>query len=278
MTRGAMHRTALEGVTMRTFRVALLAALLAASFHALPVRATAFSTDQSDLWWNPAESGWGIQLVQRGSVIFATMFVYGASGTPAWYVATMNATGTLLWSGDLYATTGPWFGMVPFDAASVMPRKVGSMTWSAPDVDAGTLTYTVDGVAVAKNLVRQFIANDDFSGTFIGAIHETLTACTNPAKNGTFEDFATIALTQNALDLSFTLTSQMGIACTFAGTLSQNGRFGAATGTTNCSGKINPTTLSSIAIGINSIVTHFDGTDMSNGCVTTGYFAGARHR
>lgn len=262
---------------MRAFRIALVATFLAASLHPLPVSATAFSTDQSDLWWNPAESGWGIQLVQRGSVIFATMFVYGTPGSPTWYVATMNATGSLVWSGDLYATTGPWFGTVPFDPMSVMPRKVGSMTWSAPSINAGTLTYSVDGVGVIKNLVRQFIANDDFSGTFLGAIHETLTACTDPAKNGTFEDFATITLTQNALNLAFTLTSQMGIACTFAGTLSQNGRFGAATGTTNCSGKINPTTLSAIAIGVNSIVTHFDGTDMNNGCVTSGYFAGARH-
>lgn len=264
---------------MRAFRIALVATFFAVSLHTLPVSATAFSTDQSDLWWIPAESGWGIQLVQRGSVIFATMFVYGASGSPAWYVATMNATGPLLWSGDLFATTGPWFGMVPFNTASVMARKVGSMTWNAPSVDAGTLTYSVDGVGVIKNLVRQFITYDDFNGTFLGALHETLSACTDPAKNGTFEDFATIALTQNALNISLTLTSQMGLACTFAGTLSQNGRFGEATGTAACNGKApDPTTFSSIAIGVNSLVTHFDATNAGNGCVTTGYFAGARHR
>lgn len=263
---------------MRALRLAWVATVLVGSLLGRPAAATAFSTDQSDLWWNPAESGWGIQLVQRGSVIFATMFVYGASGTPAWYVATMNPAGTLRWTGDLYATTGPWFGAVPFDTMSVMPRKVGSMTWNAPSVDAGTLNYSVDGVPVSKNLVRQFISYDDFNGSFLGAIHQTQTACTDPAKNGTFEDFATITITQNASSLSFTLTSQLGLACTFAGTLSQNGRFGAATGTSTCGGKINPTTLSSIAVGVNSLVTHFDATDTVNGCVTSGYFAGARHR
>jgi hypothetical protein len=71
--------------------------------------ATKFSADQSDLNYIAAESGWGLQLVQRGSVIFATMFVYGSSTDPTWYVATMNPLGAPLnWSGDLYATTGPW--------------------------------------------------------------------------------------------------------------------------------------------------------------------------
>jgi hypothetical protein len=41
------------------------------------VRGAGLSIDQSDLWWNPAESGWGIQFVHTGSAIFATMYVYG---------------------------------------------------------------------------------------------------------------------------------------------------------------------------------------------------------
>jgi hypothetical protein len=49
----------------------------AALFVASPTYATSFSTDQSDLYYVVIESGWGIQLVQGGSVIFATLFVYG---------------------------------------------------------------------------------------------------------------------------------------------------------------------------------------------------------
>ena len=73
---------------MKMLRRAACVLLAAVSFSALPAYATSFSTDQSDLYYIVAESGWGIQLVQRGSVIFATMFVYGPSGTPTWYVAT----------------------------------------------------------------------------------------------------------------------------------------------------------------------------------------------
>jgi hypothetical protein len=60
--------------------------LAAACFFVSHAYATAYSTDQSDLWWNPNESGWGMQVVQTGSVIFVTMFVYDQNnnlpGTP----------------------------------------------------------------------------------------------------------------------------------------------------------------------------------------------------
>ena len=75
---------------MNAFRRAACVLLAAVSFSASPAYSTAFTTDQSDLWYILAESGWGMQLVQRGSVIFATLFVYGPSGAPTWYVASMS--------------------------------------------------------------------------------------------------------------------------------------------------------------------------------------------
>src|SRR5271163_405622 len=110
---------------MNTLRYAACVMLAAASIFASPGYATSFSTDQSDLWYIPAESGWGMQLVQRGSVIFATLFVYGPSGAPTWYTATMDFTSNLTWTGTLYATTGPYFATVPFDPALVELTPVG---------------------------------------------------------------------------------------------------------------------------------------------------------
>ena len=46
----------------------------------LACRAHAFSQtgeDITDLWWNPAESGWGMNVIQQGDTSFVTMFVYG---------------------------------------------------------------------------------------------------------------------------------------------------------------------------------------------------------
>jgi len=266
---------------MRAIRLACVATMLVACCLAQSVRGTAFSPDQSDLWWNPAESGWGIQFVDRATIIFATMFVYDPNGTATWYTATMPATSTQSWTGDLYLVTkGTWFGNPVFTAVTpANVRKVGTMTWNASSVTAGVLTYTVDGVHVTKNLVRQFIAFDDYSGTFLGAFHETLTNCTNPAKNGTFEDFATITVTQAGQNVGLTFVPQSaGGGCAASGTLTQDGRVGTVTSPTSCGGGPGSIVLSSVVVGLNSLIAHFESTDAANGCKTSGNFAGVRHR
>src|SRR5664279_6303888 len=97
---------------MRTLRLLLASTVVALSLLAPSAGATSYSTDQSDLWYIPAESGWGMQLVQRGNLIFATIFVYDAAGNPTWYIATLSPTATqFVWSGDLYATHASWLGM-----------------------------------------------------------------------------------------------------------------------------------------------------------------------
>ena len=112
--------------------VRMVAMMLFCEFASSLAASASFSTDQSDLWWvDPpgSENGWGLQLVQRDSTIFATIFVYAPSGNPTWYVSTMMPIGApLQWSGDLYATMGPWLGTVPYDPASVTVRKVGTMS------------------------------------------------------------------------------------------------------------------------------------------------------
>src|SRR5579864_5242834 len=164
-----------KGVSMRFIRPALIALFAAVWMAAAaPAAAVAFSIDQSDLWYIPAESGWGMQLVQRNSTIFATLFVYDPAGNPIWYVATMNPIAPSEWSGDLYATTGPWFGTVPFNPASVTVTKVGTMSWTLGSFDdEGTVNYTVSGVSVSKNVIREPLVTEDYSGHFYGVIHQS---------------------------------------------------------------------------------------------------------
>jgi hypothetical protein len=271
---------------MRAIRVALIATLVAAS-HALPVGATAYSSDQSDLWWNPNEPGWGIQFVQRGALIFATMFVYAQNASPTWYTALLSpsaaASGdkasTLAWSGDLAADSGTWFGAPNWTGATA--TKVGTMHWTASNVTSGTLTYTVNGMQVTKQLVREYIVTDDFSGSYVGGLHDTVTGCTDPTKNINIDDFATITITQNAAASTIAVnlvTQQSGLNCTFSGPLTQAGRFGGSTGTFACSGKTTTNgSLTGLVVGIDSIVSHFNDTNPGNGCSSSGYFAGSRH-
>jgi hypothetical protein len=265
---------------MMALRYVACVLLAAASFFVSPAHPTSFSVDQSDLYYIPAESGWGIQLVQRGSVIFGTMFVYGPSNTPTWYVATMQFAGNFTWTGDLYATTGPYFGTVPFNPANVVATKVGTMTWVAQTVETGTLSYVVDGVAVTKNVVRQTLVFDDYSGTYLGGIHFTLTGCVNPADNGSGEiPIATISVVQDGASLRITI-SVLGVTlAAISGTLSQSGQFGAVLGTfSDDFGDSGTASVSALNVQVNALAATYSLNSSSSGCQNVGYFAGMRSR
>ena len=196
--------------------------------------ATSFTTDQSDLWYIPAESGWGMQLVQRDGVIFATLYAYDINYKPTWFVATMDYQGSLVWNGDLLATTGPWFGTTPFDPTAVTVRKVGKMTWTSKTVNTGTVSYDVDGVNVSKDVVREGIALDDFSGHYAGATHRAQSGCTNPSLNAVTETLGVMYVTQTGTTFDLTNYPMGGGSCTYTGPLTQAGQMGSATGSYSC--------------------------------------------
>jgi hypothetical protein len=259
-------------ILCRAARAALAVVFLLAS----PVHATAVTPDQSDLWWIPAESGWGVQLVQRGSVIFATLFVYGPNGEPTWYTATLNYNANLTWTGALIATTGPYFATVPFNPATVVLNQVGTMTWAAATVDTGTLSYVVNGAAVTKDVVRETLVVDDYPGTYLGAFHITTTQCSNATSNGSADyPTATFVVTQNGPAVGITLTALTTI--TIAGTLTQSGQFGTVTGTYNSSSGISGNaTVSAMNVQLNSLTANLALNSSGLGCQSVGYLAGMR--
>jgi len=113
-----------------------------------------FSDNVQDLWWNPAEPGWGVNLTQQGSTLFATLFTFDANGQGLWLVMSGGTpAGTSGYSGPLYQTTGPAFNATPWTAAT--PHQVGTMTLSFTDGNDGTLQYTYNGVSVSKPITRQ---------------------------------------------------------------------------------------------------------------------------
>jgi hypothetical protein len=115
-------------------------------------------SSQTALWWNPAESGWGLNLNHQGNILFGTLFTYDASGVPLWLVMSNGAmqSDAVTFSGDLYRTTGPAFNANPFTPIGPSNlTRVGTMTVSFIDVNGATLRYTVNGVEVAKAIQRQ---------------------------------------------------------------------------------------------------------------------------
>jgi hypothetical protein len=111
------------------------------------------------LWWkSPAgsESGWGMNLAHQADIIFATWFTYDASGKAWWLSMTAPlVSGGNVYSGTLYATTGPPFNAVPFNPALVVPIAVGTGTLTFSDTDNGTFAYSVNGASQTKAITRE---------------------------------------------------------------------------------------------------------------------------
>jgi hypothetical protein len=265
-------------VSMKIFRKTIAVVLLAAAGIVSNAMATSFSTDQSDAWAAQGESGWGFLSFQRGSVIFGAIFVYDQTNTPIWYSATLFNTGNLVWSGDLYETTGPSFGAAFFNQNAVVYRKVGTMTWTATSVTTGQLRYDVDGVFVVKNMARQFVVFDDFGGHFAGGIHEATSGCANPSFNITEERLGILNITQNGQSIALTSFPTSGPTCSYNGTLTQAGQMGAIQGTYNCSsGEVG--SFQAFEMQVNPVaVTGRFTTNSTNlaGCHSEGYFGGMR--
>ena len=134
--------------------------------NCMPVSGSrATSTNYQDLWWNAAESGWGINIAHQDNTLFATLFTYDAAGRGLWLVMSggpRQADGSYF--GPLYRTAGPAFNAVPFTPITASDlTQVGTMRLRFADGERGELTYTVDGVSVDKQITRQVFASPAFA-------------------------------------------------------------------------------------------------------------------
>jgi len=135
----------------------------------------ATATNYQDLWWSgSAESGWGVNLTHQGDSLFVTWFTYAADGKPLWLSATATKVAPGVYSGQLIRTTGPAFKAASFDPAGVTRTVAGSATFTFTSGNAGTFSYTVDGVTQSKAITRMLFAPD--AGTRCGAPHRPLTS------------------------------------------------------------------------------------------------------
>lgn len=192
----------------------------------------------SDLWWNPSESGWGINFIQQFDTIFATMFVYGADGKTSWYVGSSMVTtpaDSSRFTGDLYETTGPWFGTT-FNPASVVVRKVGTITFTATPGALGTtgnLAYSVDGVDVIKSIQRQTWRTVSVEGSYRAQV-VSLPLASNECTAGPEIDSTSDMTVSDAGQINFYDGGSTVMKCQISGPITQNGSLKKLIGTINC--------------------------------------------
>jgi hypothetical protein len=255
-----------------------IAAMIAALGFSLPASGTTFGTDYTDLWWNPAENGWGINLIQQYETLFATLFVYGADNSARWYVASDLHGGQNSFTGTLYQTTGPAFSATWTGTAT--PTPVGSMTISFSNSNSGTLTYVVNGASVTKTIQRQTFRPNSIGGNYIGGMTATATGCSNPADNG-FALITGLLTVQHSsggnpsMRVDFRNAAGTSATCTFTGGYTPQGRLGTISGSYSCTlGSSGTFTMTEVDVSRNGFSAIFSGRDQF--CNYNGYFGGVR--
>jgi hypothetical protein len=198
----------------------LCLALLFCGF-ALP----ACATDYSDMWWLPAESGWGVNFTQNEGVIFMTFFIYGPGNQPTWYVAIAYRDANGNFAGNLYSTVGSYFGAPWNPAEHPAATLAGSASFVPTSPYQGTLTYSLTGgPTVTKSIERQTLTTIALNGNYSGGQAGAYTGCTNSGDNFAYKDYYDLQVAQANGNVTFTFNYSGGLSCTLSGTLTQNGQ------------------------------------------------------
>jgi hypothetical protein len=110
------------------------------------------------MWWNAAESGWGLNLTHHASgQVFGVWYTYTSPNRPYWLILSggqwVNGN---VFTGKLYTVSGPHYAQPAFDTTKVITREVGVMTLTfSGDGNNASFTWSVDGVNGVKLVTRQ---------------------------------------------------------------------------------------------------------------------------
>jgi len=107
----------------------------------------ATATNYSDLWWNPSEAGWGINLAHQGDTIFAAWYTYDVDGSPLWLVVAANRTPAGTYVGDFYHAVGP-------AGPAMQATKVGVATFTFANGNSATFEYSAQLPGMSGAAVR----------------------------------------------------------------------------------------------------------------------------
>src|SRR5438552_253276 len=240
------------------------------------------ATDKTDLWWNPAESGWGMTIAHQGPTIFVTMYVYGTDNQPTWFVGTLlfqstDSQGVNSWAGTWYRVTGPYYGAATFDPASVHATLVGNVSYRELSVNTGQITYNVGTTTVTKSVQRQTLQNNPLvNGNYGGAYFSTASGCNNSSLNGNTSSFITSAISGTPASTTLSiLFGTTGVTCTVTGPYTQTGRVGQVSGSWGCTNSLSGNAnIFEIEANGNTISARVNLT--YNGCTEVGYFGAGR--
>lgn len=224
--------------------VATLIWVLSGTFRA---EAQTFSIDTSaaspltGLWWNANESGWGATITQQSGIMFVTMFVYDAAGSPVWYTVSCTIAGASC-SGDLLRISGGSSPTVAWNGNGIAATKVGTMTLNFSGNDSASMSYTLDGNLITRQISRQIFGpappvQPGLAGQWQGAIIEARSNCSQTQNNGNRATYGQYDIGMGAGSsgaLAISLAGVTGLQCSYSGNFSTNGARLQASGSMSC--------------------------------------------
>ena len=122
------------------------------------------------LWWNPAESGWGMSVTQHDTINFVALYTYDQNAQPVWYVMSncpIVSAGSC--TGDIYQVTGGTPPGVAWNGTGKAVSVAGSGTLTFSDTNHGQFDFTLNGATGSKTIERQLFS----SGTAAQALDYT---------------------------------------------------------------------------------------------------------
>jgi hypothetical protein len=192
----------------------------------------------TDLWYNPQQSGWGVNVVQQLETAFVTLFTYGPDGKPTWYYASdarvtaYSAGGLPQFSGTLYRAEGPWHG-APHDPSRFKPVAVGAIDLELLGKSSMRVHTLIDGVRDVREVVRQTWDQELLAANYVG---QFVLRLATPAGQliGTREFTADILVSLLQAE-GFMRTDIVGFGrCEYRGPYQQSGKLLTFTGTFSC--------------------------------------------
>jgi hypothetical protein len=119
----------------------------AVAWTTIPITFTVTNADGGDdlalqnMWWSPAEAGWGLSIVKHGPQMFPMVFTYDSNGKPTWYVMPdgrwTNGIGSWFYGAFYTAKGSPFYA---YDPSRFTLTRLGDMTLAFPGDATGSLT------------------------------------------------------------------------------------------------------------------------------------------
>ena len=247
------------------------AALLAGATQA------AHAGTYSDLWFNPQQPGWGVQVTEQVETAFITFFTYGPDGKPTWYFASnaqvvaYSGSGAYpVFDGELYRSEGTYHAQ-PYKSSDNRVVPVGRIQLEVLDRNRMRVFYKVGDVTGTREVSRLSIAQP------IDLTNYTATLALRQVVNG--QPLGTLSLQADMLvhldpetGAAFVRTDdQLGRRCEYRGPYEVIGKLVRASGTYTCTfgdqrqGTFEITDLEATAHGVTGYLRTASGADSQFG-------------